>query len=86
MYLSAQITIEDHKNALIVPAESIYSDEKGQPHVYRVENGVATAVDVTLGIQTKDRVELLSGVNEGDTIVLAGGYGLPDKAKVHTKP
>jgi RND family efflux transporter MFP subunit len=86
MYLSAQITIEDHENALIVPAESIYRDEKGQPHVYRVENDVATALDVTVGIQTKDRVELLSGVNEGDTIVLAGGYGLPDKAKIHTKP
>jgi len=86
MYLSAQITIEDHKNALIVPAESIYRDEQGQPHVYTVAKDTATLVNVTLGIQTKDRVEILSGVNEGDTIVLAGGYGLPDKAKVHTKP
>jgi RND family efflux transporter MFP subunit len=86
MYLSAEITLENHKNALTAPAEAIYRDEKGQPHVYRVENGTATAVDVALGIQTKDRVEFLTGVNEGDTIILTGGYGLPDTSKVHAKP
>jgi RND family efflux transporter MFP subunit len=86
MYLSAQIAIEDHKSALTVPADAIYRDEKGQPHVYRVEKDMATAVDVTLGIQTKDRAEILTGVNEGDTIILTGGYGLPDTAKVHAKP
>ncbi|HYL69588.1 MAG TPA: efflux RND transporter periplasmic adaptor subunit [Candidatus Limnocylindria bacterium] len=86
MYLSAQITVEDHKNTLTVPAEAVYRDEKGQPHVYRVEKDTATAADVTLGIQTKDRVEILKGANEGDTIVLSGGYGLPDTAKVHAKP
>jgi membrane fusion protein, multidrug efflux system len=86
LYLSAQITVQDHKNALTVPAEAIYRDEKGQPRVYRVEKDTATAADVTLGIQTKDQAEILSGVTEGDTIVLHGGYGLPDTAKVHAKP
>lgn len=86
MYLSAQVTVEDHKNALMVPAEAIYRDEKGQPRVYRMEKDTATAADVTLGIQTKGRVEILTGVNEGDTIILTGGYGLPDTAKVHAKP
>jgi len=86
MYLSAQIAIEDHKNALTAPVEAIYHDEKGQAHVYRVQNDSATAVVVILGIQTKDRAEILTGVNEGDTIILTGGYGLPDTAKVHAKP
>jgi RND family efflux transporter MFP subunit len=86
LYLSAQITVQDHKNALTVPAEAIYRDEKGQPRVYRVEKDTATAADVTLGMQTKDQAEILSGVTEGDTIVLHGGYGLPDTAKVHAKP
>lgn len=86
MYLSAKIAVEDHKNALTAPSEAIYHDEKGQPHVYRVEKNAATAVVVKLGIQTKDRAEILTGVNEGDTIILTGGYGLPDTAKVHSKP
>jgi RND family efflux transporter MFP subunit len=86
MYLSAQITLDVHKNALTVPTQAVYRDEKGEPHVYRVEKDTATAVDVTLGIQMKDRVEILTGVKEGDTVILTGGYGLPDKAKVHAKP
>lgn len=83
MYLTAQIAVADHRNALTTLPEAIYRDEKGQPHVYRVEKDKATATDVTLGIQNKDSVEIVSGVNEGDTIILTGGYGLPDTAKVH---
>jgi len=30
MYLNAQVQIETHKNALIIPAEAIYRDESGK--------------------------------------------------------
>jgi len=45
-------------------------------------------VPVKLGIETKDRVELEDpgSVREGDTIILSGGYGLGDKAKIQTQP
>jgi multidrug efflux pump subunit AcrA (membrane-fusion protein) len=86
MYLTAQIAVENHPNALTLPPEAVYRDEKGEPHVYRVEQNKATAADVKLGIQTKARVEILSGVNEGDTVILTGGYGLPDQADVQIKP
>jgi membrane fusion protein (multidrug efflux system) len=46
---------------------------------------VAKVVPVTLGIETPDKVEVLSGPNEGDTIVVVGGYGLPDGADVKVK-
>jgi RND family efflux transporter MFP subunit len=86
MFLSAQVSIEDHKNALIVPPEAIYRDENSQPRVYRVAQGKAATVGVKLGIQTKESVELLSGVKEGDAVILNGGYGLADGAKVRVKP
>lgn len=86
MYLSAQVPIERHPKALGVPPEAVYRDDQGAPRVFRVEQDNATAVPVRLGITTTDRVELLSGVNEGDTVILTGGYGLPDKAKVKIKP
>ena len=40
---------------------------------------------VKLGIETKGQVELLSGVQAGDTVVLSGGYGLKDHAKIKVK-
>jgi len=31
-------------------------------------------------------VELLAGAQEGETIILTGGYGLPERAKIKVKP
>ena len=47
----------------------------------------ATAVKVKLGIETRDRVELAEadGVREDDSIILSGGYGLGDKARVQVQ-
>jgi RND family efflux transporter MFP subunit len=86
LFLSAQIPIETHPRALCVPPEAIYRDDKGEPRVFVVNQDSATAVPVKTGIETKELVELLSGVKEGDTIIRTGGYGLADKAKVQVQP
>ncbi len=82
MFLNAQVPIETHVKALVVPPQAVYRDQQGQPHVYRVEGVNATSVPVQIGIESVDRVELLSGIGEGGTIVLTGGYGLGEKTKV----
>jgi RND family efflux transporter MFP subunit len=82
MFLSAQIPIETHSKVLTVPAGAIYLDQNGNARVFEVNGEDATAVVVKIGIQTPDVVEILSGVKEGDKIILTGGYGLEDKAKV----
>jgi RND family efflux transporter MFP subunit len=82
MFLSAQIPIETHSKVLTVPAGAIYLDQDGNARVFKVDGENATAVQVKEGIQTPDTVEIISGVNEGDKIILTGGYGLEDKAKV----
>ncbi len=82
MFLGAQVPVETHAKALTVPPASIYRGEDGAARVFVVQGGVATVAPVTLGIETPDHVEILSGVKDGDTIILTGGYGLSDKAKV----
>lgn len=84
MFLGAQIPVETHKNALTVPSQAIYRDENNQPRVFTVSGDAATAVPVTLGIETPDTDEISGGVSEGQSIILTGGYGLEDKAKVTT--
>ncbi len=86
MFLSASIPLETHSNALVVPPQAIYRDEQGQPHIFSIEGDNATAVPVKLGIENADKVELLSGGKEGETVILAGGYGLGDKAKIKVQP
>lgn len=85
MFLSAQVPIEMHAGALVVPPQTIYRDEQGHPHVYKVSGEEAAAAEVALGIETPEQVELLSGVQAGDTVILSGGYGLGEKAKVRVK-
>jgi membrane fusion protein (multidrug efflux system) len=86
MFLSAAVPLETHSNALVVPPQAIYRDEQGKPRVFRVAGEDATAVQVKLGIENTDKVELLSGVKEGETVILAGGYGLGGHAKIKVTP
>jgi RND family efflux transporter MFP subunit len=89
IFLSAQVPVETHKHALVVPPDAVYRNEEGENRVFVVNGDSASAVPVKLGIQNKDKVELLpgeeGGVKEGDTIILTGGYGLGDKAKIEAK-
>lgn len=85
MFLSAQVALQTHAKALVVPPQAIYKDEAGELHVYRVTGTDSVSVPVKVGIETPEMVELLSGVQEGDQLILSGGYGLPDKAKVTVK-
>src|SRR5438034_6815009 len=85
MFLSTQLPLETRAKTLVVPAQAVYRDEQGNPEVYRVEGDDASAVPVKLGIETKGQVELLSGVQAGDTVILTGGYGLKDHAKVKVR-
>ncbi len=84
MFLGAQLPIETHKGVLIVPAQSIYRDAAGEARVFKVDGDTATAVPVALGIETTDRDEITGAISEGQSIILSGGYGLPDKSKVST--
>ena len=84
-YLSLALPLKQRGLRLVLPRQAVYADESGTPRVYKVQGDEAQAVPVEVGIQTKDKIEILSGVHEGDTVILDGGYGLPEKSKVHVK-
>ncbi len=84
-FLTVDLPLKGNGPRLVVPKQAIYPDESGEPHVYKLNGEQAESVAVQVGLQTKDKAEILSGVNEGDTVILSGGYGLPEKAKVHVK-
>jgi membrane fusion protein (multidrug efflux system) len=85
MFISVNLPLKQSGPRLVVPRQAIYPDESGEPHVYKIAGDKAESVPVQLGAQSKDLIEIVSGVQEGDTVILTGGYGLPEKAKVHVK-
>jgi RND family efflux transporter MFP subunit len=82
MFALANVVVGVRQGALTVPPSAIAKDEAGQPAVYVVAKGVAQRTAVKLGLETREAVEILSGVGEDQEILTSAVHGLGDKAKV----
>lgn len=83
MNVSIEATAKSAKDALIVPRSAIFKTAEGSEYVMLAgSDGKAHQMDVKVGIENKDFVQVLSGVKEGDSVVTVGGYALPDKTKI----
>ena len=78
------IAVETRPNAVVVPVDALVpGDGPGNFRVFVVDkSGRALAHDVTVGGRTESRVEIVSGLAGGETIVTKGAYGLSDSARV----
>lgn len=66
---------------LAIPRESLVGSVKA-PQVFVVENGTAKIRNVVLGSEFGTKVEVLGGLNAGETIVVNGQNNLSDNVKV----
>ncbi len=71
-------------NALIVPTEAIQRSSEGGGKIVMVvgADGTTKKKDVTVGLQTKEKTQILAGLSASDTVVTAGSFGLDDGSKV----
>lgn len=65
-----KIIIKEIKNALSVPIMAIKNDEKG-PYVLVKSNDEIVKKRVKIGLSSAVNVQILSGVNEGDEVVIS---------------
>jgi multidrug efflux pump subunit AcrA (membrane-fusion protein) len=79
----ASIVTEEYKAASVVPAAAILPGEEGGTAVLTVtSDSVAHARAVKVGVREGNQVQILSGVNPGEEVVIVGGLGVDDKTKV----
>lgn len=79
----ASVVTEEFKAASLVPAAAILPGEEGGTAVLTVtSDSIAHQRAVKLGIREGNQVQILSGVNPGDEVVVVGGLGVDDKTKV----
>ena len=76
------------KGALLIPTESIQRSPEGEGKIVMVvaADGTAKKRTVTIGTQTKDSTQILSGLKSDDTVITTGGYGLDDGSRVKVGP
>jgi HlyD family secretion protein len=84
---AAQITVSaNSKNdAIVVPASAVTLDASnandGTVMVVDAKS-VAHETKVTIGIRTSDKMEIVEGLKEGETVVIEGNFSLADGTKV----
>jgi RND family efflux transporter MFP subunit len=68
-WVRVTIIIDRHENALWLPPEAI-NDIGGRIFVFIQDGETTRRVDVKLGLVTSERIEILEGLSEGQTIVV----------------
>jgi len=70
MSASADIVAEKHENVLMVPSRAITRNDRGQTIVKVMEGNQAQEREVVVGLDDGFRAEIVSGVSEGETVVV----------------
>ncbi len=84
---AAQVTVfaNSKDDAIVVPAAAVTLEasnaDEGTVMVVDAQN-VAHETKVTVGIRTAEKVEIVEGLQGGETVVVEGNYALPDGTKV----
>jgi RND family efflux transporter MFP subunit len=84
LYAEAILTLERRNSALVVPLQAV-NQAGGQATILLVDaNNTLQERKITLGLETAADAEVLSGLNEGDRVVVSDRSGL--KAGLRVKP
>jgi RND family efflux transporter MFP subunit len=77
------IIAETIQNTIVIPAPALLnSDDGGQKVMVITKDSVAHERRVAVGVRQGARVQIVSGLQDGEQVVVSGGLGLEDKAKV----
>lgn len=80
-FAKVRLSFAPDPNALMVPTQAIIPQARGKKVVlYR--NGTATFTDVTTGVRDSSMVQIVSGLNQGDTVVVTGLLSIKPDAKI----
>jgi len=80
-FARVEVTTSRREGVLAVPNSAILK-ENGKKFVFTVKDGIAKKNFVESGLKTEDKTGVVSGLNEGDSVVIEGNWGLSEGKKV----
>jgi len=75
------LNLENIDDAILIPTQAVIPKLKGHD-VYVVRDGKAAQVEVQIGMRTEDKVQILSGLAPGDTVLTTNILRLKPNAEV----
>ena len=85
-FIRVSLVMEQRNDAVVIPADAVLQKPGGKSIAFVVKDGIAAARPIQAGIESKGKVEVLSGVNPGEMLVVRGHEMLRDGAEVKAKP
>lgn len=85
MYAEVHLHLAARPNVLSVPLDAVDGIGTSVQQAYLVRDGELHLVKVTTGLQTSTRVEILSGLQRGDQVVVGRHSSLADGEKVSAR-
>jgi len=82
MYGTAAFTASKQKQSLMVVPRNAFVGSVSSNEIFVIENGTAKLKTVTAGRILGDRVEVLNGLSDGETVIVTGQINLQDGSKV----
>jgi RND family efflux transporter MFP subunit len=86
MYAETNLILSDRKTVLTVPIQAVQREESGASVFMVDREGRVQERPVKLGAEGNDLVEILSGLSEGDQVVIGNRSELLPGEKVNPKP
>ncbi len=84
-FVTIEIVRETHAATTLVPRKAVIRELKNA-HVFVARDGVAHKRTVELGLEDSERLEITSGLEPGERIVVAGQGGLKDGSTIKVLP
>jgi RND family efflux transporter MFP subunit len=82
MYAEVHLHLAARPNVLSVPIDAVDGLGTSVQQAYVIHDGVVHLVAVKIGLQTPNRLEILSGLQEGDKVIVGRHTGLSDGERV----
>jgi len=80
-FANVELNLKQITDAILVSTVSIVPELKGQ-RVHLFKNGIVVPQNVEIGIREETRVQIVSGLNIGDTVITSGILQIRPKSKV----
>ncbi|MCF8381763.1 MAG: efflux RND transporter periplasmic adaptor subunit [Bacteroidales bacterium] len=81
MFVKADLVINSSENTIVIPKDIIVSKGRDK-FVFVVEKGVADMRLITTGLESERKIEVLSGLEEGESLVIRGYETLRENSRV----
>jgi len=70
-FAKVALKLRDIKNAILIPTQSVIPETRGKK-VIVAKNGIGKFVSVETGMRNQDKVQIVSGISVGDTVLTSG--------------